>query len=101
MDLGQRIAATVRGYLVDNPGTANTDVIQAFRVARELLRTELGQAHSRTVIVLLATITGLGLFASLALLFLDGELSSRIPAIAVAVVVLAVAAMIAAVVRRS
>ena len=100
MDLGQRIADTVRSYLANNPGIGAGDVTQAFGVARQLLRDELGGVAPQTVAIILAAMMGvlvLGIFVALQL---NGGWDTRFPAISIAIVVIAIGGLVAAIARN-
>lgn len=101
MDLGQRIAAVVRAYLAENPGVGSTDVVQAFAVARRMLRSELGVAGSRTLILLLSGLAVLGVVTASVLLERTGDLGPRLPSITLGIAILAVAAVVAAIAKRN
>lgn len=95
MELGHRIASLVRAHLAENPGIGSADVAQAFTVARELLRSELGSATSRTLILLMAGLVALGVVGAVMLLSATGNLDPRLPSIVIAVAVLAIVAAVA------
>jgi hypothetical protein len=99
-DLGQRIASTVRVYLAENPGIGKIEVIQAFQVARQLLRSELGglSSHAAVVIGVLVGLMVLGVVFSLYLG--GGAADPRVPLIAMAAVVLAIGGMVAVIAGR-
>jgi len=100
LDLGQRIAATVRAYLTDNPGVGSPDVTQAFTVARDLLRSELGGAASQMVILLTVALIGLGVLGVILFLYLNGGGSPRIPMVTMAVAVVGIAAVVMAIAKK-
>ncbi len=100
LDLGERIASTVRAYLAENPGIGGTDVTQAFVVARQLLKKELGGIPQQTVAILISVILGV-LFLGL---FVAGNFAGgwdpRFPMIAVAVVIVAVGVVFVALAKN-
>lgn len=99
-DLGHRIASVVRGYLTDNPGVGSTDVTQAFMVARQLLRADLGGVGQRAAILVVTGIIGLLFFILAATLYLGGGFDARFPAIILVIAVMVIAALVALATRR-
>ena len=99
-DLGQRIAATVRTYLAENPGIGAAEVSQAFMVARQLLRRELGGVSARAVAVVVAAMLGVLVFGLAATLYLNGGPSFRIPIVTIGIFIVAIAAMVLVIARR-
>ena len=96
MDLGQRIASTVRTYLAENPGIGSTDVSQAFMVAKQHLQPELGGLSQQKMILLVVVILGV-LALGLAVVLNSGEIdSSRIPMVAIAAAIMGIAFVIVA-----
>ena len=96
MDLGQRIASTVRSYLAENPSIGSTDVSQAFTVARQLLKPEMGGLSQQKMILLVVVILGV-LALGLAVLLNSGGIdSSRIPMVAIAAAIMGIAFVIVA-----
>jgi hypothetical protein len=99
-DLGQRIASTVSTYLAENPGVGSDDVGQAFSVARQHLRSELGGVSQKAAMMVVAGIIGLLFFVLAATLYLGGGPSPRFPMIAIAVAVFAIAAAVLVISRK-
>ena len=96
MDLGQRIASTVRSYLAENPSIGSTDVSQAFMVAKQLLRPEIGGLSRQKAILLVTAILGV-LALGLAVALNSGGIdSSRIPVVAIAAAIMGIAFVIVA-----
>ena len=100
-DLGQRIASTVRSYLADNPGIGSTDVAQAFTVARQLLRPDVGGLSQQKAIMLVAVLLGVLVLGLTVSFNFGGFDSSRIPVVAIAVAVLGIAFVIVAFAKKS
>ena len=100
MDLGQRIVSTVRAYLADNPGIGSTDVAQAFTVARQLLRSEMGGLSQQKAILLIAVILGVLVLGLTVALNSGGIDSMRIPVVAIAAAVLGIAFVIVAFAKK-
>ena len=99
-DLGQRIASTVRTYLAENPGIGFTEVSQAFTVARQLLKPDLGGMSQQTAVVLISVILGmiaLGLFVALNL---AGGWSPEIPMVVVAIAIAAIGVVAVAISKK-
>jgi len=95
-DLGQRISATVRAYLSDNPGVTSTDVSQAFSVARQMLRSDLGGFGKRAIsLVVIGLISVLCFFVAVAL-YLGGGFDARSPMIVFVIALLSIIAVVAA-----
>lgn len=96
LDLGQRISATVRAYLSENPGVTSTDVSQAFMVARQMLRSDLGGIGNRAVALVVAGLIGVLCFGVAAALYLGGGFDARFPMIVFVVALISIIAVVAA-----
>lgn len=95
-DLGQRIASTVRGYLAENPGIGSTDVSQAFMVAQQQLRRELGGPSQQKLILLIAVMLGILALGLAVALNLGGIDTSRVPMVAIGATIVGIAFVILA-----
>lgn len=100
-DLGQRIASVVRGYLAENPGVKSTDVSQAFMVARQLIRSDLGGIGNRAAILVIVGIISVLFFGLGVALYLGGGFDMRFPMIAIVVALIAIAAVVTAIAKKS
>jgi hypothetical protein len=96
LDLGQRITTTVRAYLSDNPGVRPTDVAQAFMVARQMLRSDLGGIGNRAIALVVAGLIGVLCFGVAAALYLGGGFDARFPMIVFVIALLSIIAVVAA-----
>lgn len=95
-DLGQRIASTVRSYLAENPGIGSTDVAQAFVIARQLLRSEMGGLSQQKTILLIAVMLGILALGLAVALNLGGIDSTRVPMVAIGAAIVGIAFVIVA-----
>lgn len=99
-DLGQRIATVIRSYLTENPGVRSTDVSQAFMVARQLIRSDVGGiGHRAALLVIVGLITVL-FFGVAAALYLGGGFDMRTPMLAIVVALIIIAAVVAALAHK-
>ena len=96
LDLGKRITTTVRAYLTDNPGVTSTDVAQAFMIARQMLRSDLGGIGNRAVALIVVGLIGVLCFGVAAALYLGGGFDARFPMIVFAVALISIIAVVAA-----
>lgn len=92
-DLGQRIASVVRGYLTENPGVRSTDVSQAFMVARQLIRSDLGGIGHRAAMLVIVGIVTVLFFGIAVSLYLRGGFDMRFPMIAIAIAIAIIGAI--------
>jgi hypothetical protein len=99
-DLGQRIATTVKNYLAENPGISSNDVSQAFTVARQLLRSELGGTSQQATMLLIAGLLGVLALGLVVALNFAGGWEPRIPMIGIAIGVIAIGAIAVAISKR-
>lgn len=99
-DLGQRIATVVRGYLTENPGVRSTDVTEAFMVARQLLRSDLGGIGHRAAVLIIIGVVSVLFFGLAASLYLGGGFDMRSPMIAIVVALIIIAAVVTVVARK-
>jgi hypothetical protein len=100
-DLGQRIASTVRSYLAENPGIGSTDVAQAFMVARQLLRSEMGgHSQQRTILLISVMLGSLALGLAVAL-NLGGIDPARVPMVAIGAAIVGIAFIIVVFSKKS
>ena len=99
-DLGQRIATTVRSYLAENPGVGATNVTQAFMVAKQLLRPEMGGISQQKKFLLVTAILGVLALGLAVTLNAGGIDSSRIPFVAIAAAIVGIAFVIFAFSRK-
>ena len=96
LDLGQRISMTVRAYLSENPGVTSTDVAQAFTVARQMLRSDLGGIGNRAIALVVAGLIGVLCFGVAAALYLGGGFDARFPMIVFVIALISIIAVVAA-----
>jgi hypothetical protein len=99
-DLGQRIASVVRAYLNENPGVRSTDVAQAFMVARQLLRSDLGGVGSHAAVLVIVGLITVLFFGIAASLYLGGGFDLRFPMIAIVAGLMVVAAVVVLIAKR-
>jgi hypothetical protein len=97
-DLGQRIAGLVREYRTQNPGVGRTDIEQAFTVARELVRKELGGLVAGKALAVMLILGLAALTAGLVFYMRAAQMPQFVPVLIV--ILLVVVGVVAVLMRR-